>query len=92
MPTKKDCMFQYATLHKVIKDTGLITKDEAEALWKEYQEDIRDRWNEFEAPQMGIWIDCDSITDYHTIEKEIDYRDCELENGHFYKVEKKRVA
>ncbi len=85
-------MFQYATKHKVIEDTGLITREEADELWEKYLPDIQRKWDEWDSPQMGIWIDCDSPTDYHTTEREIDFRDCELVNGRFYKVTREEIV
>lgn len=87
----KDCMFQYATQNKTIEDTGLITRKEAEELWEKYQNDIKDNWDEISSPQMCIWINCTNDTDYVESAKEIDYRDCELANGRFYKVTRTRV-
>lgn len=84
-------MFQYATRHKIYEDTDLITREEADKLWDKWQEHIKDHWDEFNAPQMCIWTDCDSITDYHTVGREIDFRDCELERGVFYRVTKTRI-
>ena len=83
----KDCLFQYGTTHEMIEDTGLISAGEAEELWDKYIEDIKNRWNEYDSPNMCIWINCKTDTDYHTVGKEIDFRDCELENGRFYKRE-----
>jgi hypothetical protein len=88
---KKDCLFQYATKHKVIEDTGLITRKEADELVQKYLQDLKDNWDEFDSPQMAIWIDCDSNTDYHTMGLDIDYRDCELENEHFYRITKTKL-
>ncbi len=80
-------MFQYAFCGgKIIENTGLITRSEAEALWNRYQDDIRDKWEM--NPQMCIWVNCDSNTDYSTIGREIDWYDCELKNGEFYRVTK----
>lgn len=85
MDEEKNCLFQFATRHNVIEDTDLITRKEADELWNKYLEDIKENWDALLSPQMCIWIDCESNTDYHTVGKEIDYRDCELENGKFYK-------
>ena len=88
---KKDCLFQCATRHKTFEDTDLITRKESDELWNKYYKEIQGCWDEFSSPQMCIWINCDSNTDYHTVGKEVDYRDCELEDGHFYRVEKKLI-
>lgn len=91
MENNKSCLFQYATRQKIIEDTELITREQAEDLWSKYYKDIIDEWDILASPQMCIWIDCKSNTDYHTVGKEIDFRDCELKNGRFYKVEKKLI-
>lgn len=89
---KNNCLFQYATQQKIIEDTDLITREEAEELWTKYQNDIKNNWDEFHSPQMCIWVDCEKNTSYHTVGKEIDYRDCELENGRFYRVTKELIS
>lgn len=86
MAIKKNCMFQCATKQEIIVDTDLITRPEAEKLWKENYEKIKTKWNNYESPQMCLWIDCKDNTDYHTIDKEIDYRDYQLINDNFYKL------
>lgn len=82
---QKDCMFQYATRHKIIANTELITRKEAEFLWDKYQNDIQENWDTLSSPQMCIWINCSSHNDYGEVGKDIDYRDCILEDGIFYK-------
>ena len=81
-------MFQYATQYQIYVNTNLITHDEAILLWNKWQDHLKAHWNELDSPQMAIWINCNSNTDYHTMEKDIDYRDCELHNGRFYRVVK----
>lgn len=89
---EKNCMFQYATIRQIIKDTTRITRKEAEMLFAEYLPDIKRRWNLDESPEMVIWIDCYSETSYHTKAKHINYEWCTLENGHFYEVKKELIA
>jgi hypothetical protein len=88
---RKNCLFQYATKHKVYEDTELITRKKADSLLEKYLDDIKKRWNEFESPEMGIWVDCKSNVDYHTMEVDIDFRDCKLIDGHFYKIKKEKI-
>lgn len=92
MEGKKDCLFQFATRHKVFVDTDLITRTEANRFWNESMETLKENWDEYESPQMCLWIECTKNTDYHTVGKEIDFRDCVLENGHFYRVTKEKIA
>ena len=86
---KKDCMFQYATQHKILVDTNLITREEADKLMADNIEDLKSKWDELDSPQMAIWINCESNTSYNEIAVNIDFRDCILKSGHFYRVEKK---
>lgn len=89
---EKNCLFQYATRSKIIEDTELVTMDEAVALWNKYLPHVRESWDAFDSPQMCIWIECSSNTSYHTVGREIDFRDCVLENGSFYRVTKDKIA
>jgi hypothetical protein len=89
---RKNCLFQYATKNKIIEDTDLITLNEAKKMWEKYLPDIIDRWNDSDSPEMCIWTGCDSNTSYHTAEFDIDYRDCELSEGKFYKINKKEIC
>lgn len=72
LPEKKDCMFQYATSYKYIntdiyEDTDLITLSEAKALWNKYKPQfISQLQDDTSSPEMVIWTDCESSTDYAT--------------------------
>lgn len=92
MEEKKDCLFQCATKQRIFADTKLITRKEAEELWSKYYKEIQNDWDVLSSPQMCLWIDCKTNTDYHTVGKEVDFRDCELQNGRFYKVETKLIV
>jgi len=97
----KDRLFQYATEKgcftrgysisstKMYEDTDLITEKEANELWDKYYPQVVKELEDGERPQMCIWKDCDSNVDYHTVEREIDYRDdLEVKNGKIYKLSK----
>lgn len=94
----KDRMFQYAfdsgyhssvasfSSIKIVEDTGLITEKEANDLWDKYYPEVVKNLEREERPQMCIWKDCNTITDYGMVEKEIDWRDdLEIKNGKVYK-------
>ena len=72
LPEQKDCMFQYATSYKYIsteiyEDTDLITLSEAKALWNKYKSQfINQLQDDTRNPEMVIWTDCESNTDYAT--------------------------
>ena len=66
---KKDCAFQFATEYswreiKIHKDTDLITLDEAKKLWEQYLPQFIKELQEGDSPEMVIWIEMDSNTDY----------------------------
>ena len=89
---KKDRMFQYGYNNnlgtEIPENTGLITKDEAYALWEKYLKDFIYRLENGQKPEMVIWCNCESDTAYHTEEKEL-YWDCvEVEDGEIYKITK----
>lgn len=89
---KKDCMFQFATKNEVIEDTGLITYAQAKKLYDKHLPKLTELWNDWESPQLCIWVECENNVDYHKMIVDIDYRDCELVNGEFYRVERKKVS
>ncbi len=95
---EKDRLFQYAydsgfygngvsySHNKIVEDTNLITEKEANDLWDKYYPEVIKNLKNEERPQMCIWKDADSNTSYHTVEKEIDWRDdLEIKNGKVYK-------
>ena len=92
----KDRMFQYAYgayAKIIVKDTGLITKTEAYKLWDKYYSDVVEQLKEKDRPQMVIWKDCKTPIDYHTEEKEIDWRDdIVVENNKVYKITKEKIT
>jgi len=89
---KKNCLFQYATRQRIVEDTGLITKEQAQELWEKYQENIKENWDSISSPQMVIWTDCKNNTDYYTVLKEIEHSDCELVGGKFYKTTRSLIT
>lgn len=93
--SKKDCLFQFAlanALTCIIEDTNLITRKEADELWdKHYPRFVR-CLQEGKEPEMAIWINCDTDTDYHTTSKYLDYRDnLEVKDGKVYKITREEV-
>ena len=105
MPNIKDRLFQYAYddgIHslsisissvKVIEDTELITEEQANQMWQKYYPDVIKRIKNNQRPQMCIWKACATNTDYHQVEKEIDWRDdLVVETGKIYKTEKIVIA
>lgn len=60
----KDCIFQYATNHRILADTDLITLDDAKALFDKNKQDYIERLQADENPQMCVWINCDTSASY----------------------------
>lgn len=89
---EKDYMFQYYNGHKMIEDTELITKDKAYELWDHYYPDAKNLLRQGAEVQICLWMDCTSNTDYGKVDKEIDYRDCEYDNGSIYKITKTLIS
>jgi len=94
---KKDCRFQYATDGwmgvKIIEDTDLITREEAERLWDKYYQDAVEKLRSGDKPQMGIWINCKDDGLYNEMDehKNIDYRDCVIERGLIFRLKKELI-
>ena len=99
---KKDCLFQYGVDKgcftdgysfslgtDIPEDTELITRDEADRLWEKYYPDFVKQLEKGNRPQMVIWIDCETNVAYHTVGKELDWRDdLEVKDGKVYKITK----
>ena len=60
----EDCMFQYATRHTTIVNTGLISRERAETLFNQNKEDFKLRLVNGESPEMCIWINCKDESSY----------------------------
>ena len=60
---KRDCMFQYATRHRIYVNTGLITMDEAKKLFNKNKEDFLSRPVDEDA-EMVLWINCKDDSSY----------------------------
>lgn len=77
---------------KIKENTDLITAEEAEALWVKYYPECIKRLEAVERPQMCVWTNCETTTDYTEVEKEIDWRDdYEISGGEYYKVVKTKT-
>ena len=78
---RKDCVFQYATPHYIVENTGLITRDEADALYKKYMPTfIRDTEAGLD-PEMCIWIDMKDDCSYDKSVGHIYGQDCIVKDG-----------
>ncbi len=61
---EKDCMFQYATRHRILADTDLISIDDAKRLFEKNRDDYIERLENSEDPEMAIWINCATNSSY----------------------------
>ena len=81
-------MFQFATSNyggnKIVKDTDLITFDEAKELWNKYLPEFQKCVEEEGSPEMAIWIKCDHSENYVESFKHIHGYDVVIEHGHMY--------
>ena len=83
----KDCTFQYATGNgEVFEDTDLITKAEAEQLWDKYLPMFIKHKVDGMEPEMVIWTDMVSDTDYHTDEMHLYESNCIVKDGQLYQL------
>ena len=60
----KDCMFQYATDQRILADTDLITQEDALELFNKNKQDYIKRLENYENPQMCIWVGCATNESY----------------------------
>ena len=94
---KKNCMFQYAIgykylTNKILENTDLITLREAIDLWNKYLPDfVKRRENDDGDPEMVIWINCDSNSNYRDTLEHIDSENL-VENGRVYEVKKREIT
>lgn len=83
----KDSAFQYATITKIYKDTGLITLEECQSLWEEHLELFKQHIEAGEDPEMCIWTGMANGSDYHTQNKYLHASECEVRDDVLYKLE-----
>lgn len=84
---KKDCAFQYATESGIVREsTGLITRNEADALFEKYKPQFRIDLERGLNPEMGVWINMSSESDYRDMGQHIDSCHLEIRGGRIYRV------
>lgn len=72
MTEEKNCAFQYAHSRVTwssdpvfVRDTGLITRQEADELWRKYTPDFIEKLIAGLKPEMALWINMSDETHYH---------------------------
>ena len=85
---KKDCMFQFSTetsgVIKIVKDTDLITFDEAKQLWNKSLDEFKECVEKEGHPEMVIWIKCDNAENYVETFEHIRGSNVTIEHGKMY--------
>jgi hypothetical protein len=81
---KKDCAFQYYNGTKMVKDSGLITREQAYELWKEWGEDFVNQVEMGTGAEICIWTNMENDTDYQTDEFHLCADDLFIERGTVY--------
>lgn len=80
----KNCMFQYATRHRILADTDLITLSEAQCLFNKNTKDFKERLSNGEEPEMCIWINCKTDADHNETLKHWHHEDMKVFNGELW--------
>ena len=83
--SKKDCIFQYSTDYGIIKDTLLITREEGDSLWEEHVNRFIEDFEGGCGPEMVLWIDMRTPTNFRTYANYRHHDDILLVNGVLYK-------
>ena len=74
-------MFQYATRHKILVNTDLITNDEAESLFEKNRHDFIERTEKGEEPEMCIWVGCSNNSSYGQTSKYWHHEEIKIIDG-----------
>lgn len=84
----KNCAFQYATGDgEIYEDTGLITMDEADALWQKYIPVFAGHIKDGRDPEMAIWGEMTNETDYHKTISHWRSGEFIMQDGNLYRVQ-----
>ncbi|MGL5648808.1 MAG: hypothetical protein ACRDDY_13255 [Clostridium sp.] len=80
----KNAMFQFYDGKGMVDDTGLIDLDEALKMFENRKDAFAESLGNDLQPQMAIWINCSSVSDYHTTLKDWCAGDVKYEDGCFW--------
>lgn len=81
---KKDCVFQYAFPQEIIEDTGMLTREQGDQLWEKYKPIFLEDMLEGYEPEMVLWIDMESPTNFHKTAGYWSFADMIVLNGEVY--------
>ena len=87
---RKNTIFGYVNEHNMVEDTGLITWNDAVALWDKWKPEVIKQLEDNQDPEMCIWTGCENETSYHTDAFHVN-RDTEIDNGDFIEIVKKVI-
>ena len=79
-----DCAFQYYKSGKMVEDTGLITREKADELWKEHIEDFKLACGRELEAEIAIWINLDEDMMYDKTAKHFNSVDVFCDGGQVY--------
>ncbi|MGL5280668.1 MAG: hypothetical protein ACRC8W_02805 [Plesiomonas shigelloides] len=80
----ENAMFQFYIGDKMIDDTDLIDLTQALEMFESRKPEFAEALDNGKRPQMAIWINCKSNSDYHTTLKDWCEGDVKHENGVFW--------
>lgn len=86
----KDCAFQLAVDGKMLEDTDLICRADAEELWQKYVPVFKQAVCDGIDAEMALWIDMEHSTNYRKKSAHWHSQDMIIDRGSMY--ERRRVA
>jgi len=81
------CAFQYYARGRMVEDTGLITREEAETLWQNHKEDFKRMVEDEEEAEMALWVEMADDTNYHKTAKNMRADECVMRQGIMFRLE-----
>lgn len=81
---KKDCVFQYALPSEIIEDTMMITREDGDRLWEKYKVQFLEHMKEGRDPEMVLWTEMKSPTDFRKSARHWHAADMIILNGELY--------
>ena len=82
----KNCAFQFACNSSLLKNTGLISEEEANDLWESYIPVFIKHLENGDEPEMVIWTEMRNELDYGKTKKHINHEDTTLVDGVLYQL------
>jgi hypothetical protein len=83
-PEIKDCAFQFIKNGKVIEDTGLITRSDADDMWLKHKPAFIKCVENGDSAEVALWVDMGYSTNYRKTAFDFSTDDCIMENDRCY--------